>query len=169
MKISKLFNTLRPRQDGRHFTDDNFRCVFLNEYSTILTQISLKFIPKAPIKPAMLTCSLMHICVTQPQRVKIYKCLACNAIRAFSAVTAKITSLWTTADKTHITPVNLLYIIMFKIRKIKPNLSSVRQKPKSFCSDCFCLWRLLRVTWIQWWQQDFVRLFSCLISPKYLN
>ena len=25
------FNTLRPRQDGRHFPDDVFKCIFLNE------------------------------------------------------------------------------------------------------------------------------------------
>ena len=29
--ISRLFNTLRPRQDGRHFPDDIFKCIFLNE------------------------------------------------------------------------------------------------------------------------------------------
>ena len=33
---------------------------------------------------------------------------------------------------------NLLYVIMFKIRKIKPNLSSVRQKTKSFRSNWVC-------------------------------
>ena len=47
----------------------------------------------------------------------------------------KITSSWTAAGKTHIGAVNLLYIIMFKIRKIKPNAGSVRQKPKSFHGD----------------------------------
>ena len=26
-----LINTLRPRQDGRHFPDDTFKCIFLNE------------------------------------------------------------------------------------------------------------------------------------------
>ena len=48
----------------------------------------------------------------------------------------KITGPQTAADKTHIRPENLLYIIMFKIGKIKPNLSSVWQKPKSFDNDC---------------------------------
>ena len=36
----------------------------------------------------------------------------------------------------HVGPVNVLYIIMFKIRKIKPNSGSVREKPKSFHGDC---------------------------------
>ena len=48
----------------------------------------------------------------------------------------------TNFGKTHVGPVNLLYVIMFKIRKIKPNLSSVRQKPKSFHGD----W--LQTTWL---------------------
>ena len=30
--VDYLFiNTLRPRQDERYFTDDNFKCTFLNE------------------------------------------------------------------------------------------------------------------------------------------
>ena len=43
------FNTLRPRQYGRHFADDIFKCIFLNENVWILTRISLKFILKGPI------------------------------------------------------------------------------------------------------------------------
>ena len=61
----------------------------------------------------------------------------------WDSVTMKITGPRTAAGKTHIRLVNFLYIIMFKIRKIKPNSGSVRQKPKSFQSD----WRL-KVEWI---------------------
>ena len=43
------FNTLRPRQNGRHFTDDIFNCIFLNENVRISIKISLKFVPKGPI------------------------------------------------------------------------------------------------------------------------
>ena len=43
------FNTLRPREDGRHFPDDIFNCIFLNEKVWILIKISLKFVPKGPI------------------------------------------------------------------------------------------------------------------------
>ena len=42
------FNTLRLRQDGRHFPDI-FKCIFLNENFKILIKISLKFVPKGPI------------------------------------------------------------------------------------------------------------------------
>ena len=51
----KSFNTLRPRQNGRHFTDDTFKRIFVNENVRILIEISLKFVPKCPINniPAM--------------------------------------------------------------------------------------------------------------------
>ena len=36
-------------QNGRHFADDIFRCIFVNEKFCILIKISLKFVPKGPI------------------------------------------------------------------------------------------------------------------------
>ena len=42
-------NTLRPRQNGRHFADNIFKCMFLNENVWIPIKVSLKFIPKGPI------------------------------------------------------------------------------------------------------------------------
>ena len=39
-------NTLRPRQNGRHFSDDTFKSIFLNENIRISINISLKFVPK---------------------------------------------------------------------------------------------------------------------------
>ena len=43
------FNTLRPKQNGCHFTEDTFKCIFLNENVWMSIQISLKFILKGPI------------------------------------------------------------------------------------------------------------------------
>ena len=83
-------NTLRPRQDGRHFPDDIFRCIFLNESIWIAINISLSFVPEGPIdniptlvqimawhrsgdKPLsepMMVSLPTHICVTPPQWVK---------------------------------------------------------------------------------------------------
>ena len=40
-------NTLKPRQNGRHFLDDIFKCIFLNESVWISIEISL--VPKGPI------------------------------------------------------------------------------------------------------------------------
>ena len=88
-EVYRMFNTLRPRQNGRLFADDVFKCIFLNEYVWISLKISLKFVPKVPInnipalvqilawhrssdKPLsepMMVSLLTHICVTQPQWV----------------------------------------------------------------------------------------------------
>ena len=40
------FNTLRPRQHGRHFPDDIFKYIFLNDNASIFIKISLEFVPK---------------------------------------------------------------------------------------------------------------------------
>ena len=84
-----IINTLRPRQDSRHFPDDIFKRIFLNENVWIL--ISRKFVPKGPVnnipalvqimawrrpgdKPLfepMMVSLLTQICVTRPQWVKL--------------------------------------------------------------------------------------------------
>ena len=46
---SSAANAVSPGQNGRHFTDDVFKCIFLNEKFYILIQISLKFVTKYPI------------------------------------------------------------------------------------------------------------------------
>ena len=61
-----------------------------------------------------------------------------NTLTLFTA-TVKITAPRTAAGKTHVGPVNLLFIIMFKTKKIKPNSGSVQQKPKSFHGDSDCI------------------------------
>ena len=43
------FNSSPPGQNGRHFTDDISRCIFVNEKFCILIEISLKFVSKGPI------------------------------------------------------------------------------------------------------------------------
>ena len=42
-------NTLRPRQNGHHFADDIFKCIFLNENVWIPIKISMNCVPKGPI------------------------------------------------------------------------------------------------------------------------
>ena len=49
IKGQSLINSLRPRQNGRHFADDNLKYIFLNENVWILIKISLKFVHKGPI------------------------------------------------------------------------------------------------------------------------
>ena len=38
-----------PAQNGRHFADDIFKSIFMNEKFCIFIGISLKFVPKGPI------------------------------------------------------------------------------------------------------------------------
>ena len=49
MLLRLLFNTLKPRQNGRHFPDDIFKCIFLNENVWILIKISLNFVPRVKL------------------------------------------------------------------------------------------------------------------------
>ena len=90
--IIAWFNTLRLRQNGRHFPDDNCKRIFLNANRWISTKISPKFVPDGPInnipaffqimawrrpgdKPlseSMLISLLTHICVTWPEWVIIW-------------------------------------------------------------------------------------------------
>ena len=87
--LKKIRLKMRPRQNGRHFPDDIFKWIFLNENIWISIKISLTFIPRGPInniptlvqvmawcqpgdKPLsepMVVNLLTHICVTRPQWV----------------------------------------------------------------------------------------------------
>ena len=61
-------NTLRPRQDGRHFADDIFMCIFVNENCCILIKISLKCVRKGPIdnNPALVQIMAWHLSGDKP-------------------------------------------------------------------------------------------------------
>ena len=58
-----LLNTLRPRRNMRHFTDDIFKCIFLNENVWISIKTSLKFVPKGSfnIIPALVEITAWRI------------------------------------------------------------------------------------------------------------
>ena len=45
----RLSQNVRMRQNGRHFADNIFKCIFLNENFWIQIKNSLKFVPKGPI------------------------------------------------------------------------------------------------------------------------
>ena len=82
-------NTLWPRQNGRHFADDIFKRIFLNENIWIPIKIWLKFVSNGsinnipalvqimawrrpgdkPLSEPMMVNSPTHICVTRPQWV----------------------------------------------------------------------------------------------------
>ena len=88
--IIRCINTLRPRQNGRHFADDIFKCILLNENVWIAINISHNIIPKVsinnipalvqkmawhrpgdkPLSEPMMVRLPTHICVTWPRWVK---------------------------------------------------------------------------------------------------
>ena len=47
--LRKCVNTLRPRQDRRHFADDIFKWIVFDENCCILIKFSLKYVRKGPI------------------------------------------------------------------------------------------------------------------------
>ena len=55
-------NTLRPRQNRRHFTDDIFKCIFLNANVWIPIKISMMFVPKGPINNIPALVQIMACC-----------------------------------------------------------------------------------------------------------
>ena len=86
---SFTLNTLRLRQNCHYFTDNIFKCIFLNENIWFLLKISLNFVPKVrnnnvtalvqimvwcrpgdkPLSEAMTVSLLTHIYITRPQWV----------------------------------------------------------------------------------------------------
>ena len=93
MIIAVPVNSLRLRQNGRHFADDTFKRIFLNENVLISIKISLKFVPKGPINNIPALVQIMawrrpgdkplseprmvslptHICVTRPQWINPFR------------------------------------------------------------------------------------------------
>ena len=89
MTVCYMFNTLRQKQNGCHFADNIFKCIFSNENEWISLKISLKLVLKGPInnipalvqimawrrpgnKPLsepMMVSLPMHICTARPQWV----------------------------------------------------------------------------------------------------
>ena len=47
--IRTILLTHHPGQNGRHFADEVFKGIFVNEMLCISIQISLKFVPKGTI------------------------------------------------------------------------------------------------------------------------
>ena len=88
-QLSSHVNSLRPRQNGRLFADDIFRCIFLDENVWIPIWISLNFVSKGPINNILALVQIMawrrtgdkplseammvrlptHLCITRPQWV----------------------------------------------------------------------------------------------------
>ena len=116
-----IINTLRPRQDGRHFPDDIFKCIFLNENVWILIKISLKFVPEVrnnnipalvqmmdwcrpgekPLSEPMIVELLTHICVTQPQWVNSINLVLSNWFLVKLTIFTPLTGALTASTRFH--------------------------------------------------------------------
>ena len=95
--LDSLTHWRQDKKGRRHFADDMFKCIFLNENVWILINIALKFVPKdqinnipalvqikawrqpgdKPLSEPMMFSLRMHIWVTRPQWVNwyIYVCV----------------------------------------------------------------------------------------------
>ena len=62
--VLMLFNASPPGQNGRHFTDDIFKRIFVNEKFWISTWISLRYVPKGPIYNKWALIQVMAWCRT---------------------------------------------------------------------------------------------------------
>ena len=104
---NESINTLRPRQHGRHFADDNVMRICLNENVMISIKIPLKFVPHGPInnipaqvqimawrrsgdkplsEPMLVYCTGAYICVTRLHWVNRAHLVYFTIIRFFSSL-----------------------------------------------------------------------------------
>ena len=89
-------NTLRPRQSGRRFADDLFKCIFLNENVWISIQMSVKFVPRGPINNIPILVQILAWCrpsekpLSEPMIVKLPM-----HIRHSASMSKKSRGLWT--------------------------------------------------------------------------
>ena len=113
--LEGIVNTLRLRQNRRHFADDIFKWIFLNENVQISIRTSLKFVPRGPInnipalvqimawrrpgdKPLsepMIIGLLRLLCVTRPQwfDVLLYTLLGHNVMHLIIPLVVQVTNL----------------------------------------------------------------------------
>ena len=71
-------NTLRPRQKGRHFPYDIFKCIFLNENIWNSINFSLKFVTSVPVNIILALVQIMAWC--RPGNRQLWK-VGINALQ----------------------------------------------------------------------------------------
>ena len=103
-------NTLRQRQNGRHFADDTFNRIFVYENVKISIKFSLKFVHKGPInnipalvqimawrrpgdkplsEPVMVSL-LTHMCVIRPQWVNSSRLHGVHIMHVYASINMTI-------------------------------------------------------------------------------
>ena len=150
-------NSLRPRQNGRQFADDIFKCIFLIENVWFPIKISLNFVPKGiinnnislvqimawrrpgdkPLSEPMIVSLPTHICLARPQWV--------NNKRSFR--------VWSSGNRHH-TPLGWGLLSQFPPFRYFPNFSSLSKhtltvkyriyiwqvSPQLSCGDTCQIW-----------------------------
>ena len=169
MQYKWVLNSLRPRQNGRHFADDIFKRIFLNENFWIPIKISLKFVPKGSINNILALVQIMawrrpgdkplsepmmvnlptHICVTRPQWV--------NSVKLSNAYIPGHQQAWYQCSIAGLFCawhqkrwINFIWLLMYAL-----NISCRRWNPA--CND---IWEIYHLTYTQtslWY-------IMCLIS-----
>ena len=136
-----LINRLRLRQNGRHFKDAIFKCIFLPENVWILINISLKFVPEGRInniaalvqiiawcwpgnkslsEPIMYSL-LIHKCVTLPQwvndktRLERHCCQLILSIHIYIFVIFIFTYIHICVCTVNLIPTIYIYIYMCRV------------------------------------------------------
>ena len=62
MSWTPFKQTLRPKQNGHHFADDNFKCILFSEKPRILISISLKLVHKGQSTTSQHLAQIMAWC-----------------------------------------------------------------------------------------------------------
>ena len=137
LSLQCCINTLKQRQNCRHFADDIFKCVFLNENVWILFKISLTFVPKLQITniPALVQKMAWHRPgsslrpIHWSQLSREWRCSCSSADRRCSNYIWLINNVIAYQGVTYIRGLTVsLYL--------KPN------SPIDICKAMFPLWRL---------------------------
>ena len=166
-----MLNTLRPRQNGRHFTDDIFKRIFFNENVWISIKISLKFVPKGlinnipalvlimawrwpgdkPLSEPMMVRSLTHICVTRPQWVNCH--VICQSLSGSDLYGSN-------RSQTYFYMHHRLILVRFFLHKKMPQRINISYKYEvscvSFTAVHYHLWweRETAKSWVPWRQNE---------------
>ena len=141
-------NTLRPRQNGHHFADNIFKCIFWNENVWIPVEISLKFVPKCAINNIQSLVQMMawrrpsNKPLSEPTR------------------TTRMPALWGYPPPPHDYPYHWV-ILDPKSKEDKVKVTNLKNSPKfqmfEFCNGHYsrhtfwsCLIRCANMKWIRW-------------------
>ena len=102
-------NTLRSKLNGRHFPDDIFERIFVNENEWILIKISLKFVPRGLINniPALIPLGAGGNAISEPINIgwpwlsthtckSVARPLWVNFLCVYEAPVSRLACLWET-------------------------------------------------------------------------